>query len=81
MDGDVTDFLDVFGGYTIADALKFIMAILFLLYVGKKAKEYFEKRHDAEVKKDEKVHAALEAVEKFPEYRRQSIEIQKKLED
>ena len=66
---------------TVAYVVKFIMAVAFLVYVGKKVNDYLTKRHDAEKKKNEQLRKALEAVEKYPEYRKQSVEIQKKLEN
>lgn len=74
-------FIEVFGGFTVADALKFIMALCFLVYVGNEVRKYFIKKHDAEEQKNAQLHKALEAVEKYPEYRKQSVEIQQKLEN
>lgn len=74
-------FLEVFGKITVADALKFILALGFIVFVGKKVSEYLVKRHDAEVEKDKQLHEALEAVKKYPDYRKQSVDVQKKLEE
>lgn len=46
-----------------------------------KAKDYIVMRHDAAKLKDEQLKTALEAVSKYPEYRAQSIRVQKELED
>lgn len=73
-------FLEVFGSLTVADVLKFALAIGFLIYTGRKIRDYLMKRHDAEVEKDKQLHEALDAVKKYPEYRQQSLDIQKKLE-
>lgn len=78
MDLDV--FLEVFGNVTLSQVIKVALAIAFLVYTGKKFSEYLVKRHDAETEKDKQLHEALDAVKKYPEYRKQSIEIQQKLE-
>ena len=73
-------FLEVFGNFTVAEALKFILALGFIIFCGKKVSEYLVKRHDAEIEKDKQLHEALAAVKKYPDYRKQSIYVQKKLE-
>lgn len=78
---EVDTFLEVFGNFTIADVVKLALALGFLIYAGKKFNAYLIKRHDAEEKKNAQLHKALDAVEKYPEYRRQSVEIQQKLEN
>ena len=85
VEGDVENveidaFLDVFGNLTVADVVQIILAIAFLVYVGKKINTYLIKRHDAEEQKNAQLHKALDAVEKYPEYRQQSVKIQQKLE-
>ena len=73
-------FLDVFGSLTVADVIKFVLALGFLVYTGMKIRDYLVKRYEAEKEKDKQLHEALDAVKKYPEYRQQSIDIQKKLE-
>lgn len=72
-------FLKVCGDMTVAQVFYIIMAIVFLWLVYKKVSDYLIKRHDAEQEKDRQLKEALEAVGKYPEYRRQSVEIQKQL--
>ncbi len=76
----VEEFLAVFGGFTVADVVKFVLALGFLIYTGKKIRDYLVKRYEAEKEKDKQLHEALDAVKKYPEYRQQSLNIQKKLE-
>lgn len=73
------EFLEVFGNITLAQVVYVIMAIVFLFLVYKKVSDYLIKRHDTEQEKDKHLKEALEAVGKYPEYRRQSVEIQKQL--
>lgn len=73
------EFLEVFGHITLAQVVYVIMAIVFLVLVYKKVSDYLIKRHDAEQEKDKHLKEALEAVGKYPEYRKQSVEIQKQL--
>lgn len=73
-------FLNVFGKLTVANVVQIILAVAFLIYVGKKIRDYLIKRYEAEQRKDEQLHEALESVRKYPEYRKQSIAVQQKLE-
>ena len=73
------EFLDLFGDITILQAVEFILSGLFLLLVYKKVKDYLIKKHDREKLHDEQLQEALVAVRKYPEYRKQSLEIQEKL--
>ena len=77
---DSEAFLEVFGGLTVANVVQIILAAAFLVYIGKKFRDYLIKRYDAEQEKDTQLHEALESVRKYPEYRKQSIDIQQKLE-
>lgn len=74
-------FLELFGSITLADVVRVCLAIAFLVYVGKKIKDYLVARHEAEKKKDDQLKKVLEAVEKYPEWRKQSIDIQRELKD
>lgn len=77
----LSQFLNVFGNITVLHVVEFIFAITFIFVIGKKFTNYLIKIHEANEEKDKKLNKALDAVEKYPEYRRQSIEIQQKLED
>lgn len=73
------EFLEVFGNITVSQVVYVTMAIVFLFLVYRKVSDYLYKRHDAEQAKDNQIKEALEAVGKYPEYRKQSVEIQKQL--
>lgn len=73
------EFLEVFGGITVSQIVYVIMAIVFLVLVYRKVSDYLYKRHDAEQEKDKQLKETLEAVSHYPEYRKQSMEIQQQL--
>lgn len=75
------EFLTVFGDVTIADAVMVILAIVFLVLMYKKVSKYFEDKAEAKKKKAAELEEALTAVRKYPEYRKQSLEIQAQLTD
>ena len=78
---DTGAFLEVFGGLTVANVVQIILAAAFLIYVGRKVRDYLIKRYEAEQERDKQIREALESVRNYPEYRKQSIAIQQKLED
>lgn len=74
-------FIDTFGNITVLDVAIFIAAIVFLVLIYRKVRDYLIKKHDADKLRDEQLQEALTAVRKYPEYRKQSIQIQHELED
>lgn len=52
-----------------------------MVYVYKQIKNHFIQTHEEQQKRDGQLQEALEAVRKYPEYRQQSVNIQKKLEN
>jgi len=74
-------FIDAFGNITVLDVAIFIAAIVFLILCYRKVKDYLIAKHDADKLRDEQLKEALTAVRKYPEYRKQSIQIQHELED
>ena len=77
----IDEFLKLFGNITVADVVVVILACVFLFSVYKKIKDYLISKHESEALKNEQLKEALESVRKYPEYRQQSIAIQKLLED
>lgn len=51
-----------------------------MVYVYKKVQQYFVQTHEEQKKRDEQLQEALNATRKYPEYRQQSLDIQKRLE-
>lgn len=81
------EFLMLFGEITVSDIVVVVMALVFMLFIYKKIKNYFDdkitaqnERAAAEKKRDADIKEALDAVRKYPEYRQQSIKIQELLE-
>lgn len=75
------EFLAMFGDLTISKISMFILACVFLYSIYNVIKNYFISKHEAQKQKDEELKEALEAARKYPEYRKQSIKIQKALEE
>ena len=80
------EFIKLFGDITVLQIAETIMACVFMFFIYKQVRKYFRKKTEEEIrraetekKRDEKIEEALEAVRKYPEYRRQSVEIQKDL--
>ena len=81
------EFLELFGGVTIAQVVTVVLAFVFMFFIYKQVKKYFDEkikaqneRAQAEKKRDADIQEALVAVRKYPEYRQQSIKIQELLE-
>lgn len=74
-------FEKVFGNITILSTLQFVLAVVFIVLVYKKISDYLLKSHDEKKGRDKELKEALEAVKKYPEYRKQSLDIQKDLND
>ena len=81
------EFLKLFGEVTVSDVAVVIMALVFMSFIYKRVKKYFDdkitaqnERLAAEKRRDEDIKEALCAVRKYPEYRQQSIKIQELLE-
>lgn len=75
----MNEFLELFGGFSVTQLIWFLLATAFVVSGYKKFRDYLIKKHESEQKKDEKINQALAATEKYPEYRQQSLEIQKAL--
>ena len=73
------EFLSVFGDLTVQDVLLALIAVAFLFSGYKKIKDLIVKTYEEKKKRNEDLQEALKATRKYPEYRAQSLEIQKKL--
>lgn len=76
----MNEFIEVFGGLTVANLVKIVLIAVFLRFVYIKVKQYFENKIETEKEKDEKLEKCLNAISKYPEYREQSIGMQKILQ-
>lgn len=82
------EFLILFGDITVSQLVVFILAGVFMYFIYKQVKKYFDakikaqnERIQVEKKRDADIKEALDAVRKYPEYRKQSIQIQQLLEN
>ena len=77
--GNLNAFLKVFGDITVLHVVEVLCAVSFLYFVYKKVSTFLIEQHEAQKLKDEQLKEALDGVHKYPEYRRQSLEIQQEL--
>lgn len=75
------EFLEVFGSFSLGEVALVVVAIVFLYGVYKRVSEYFHKKWEAEAIRDAEIKRVIETTEKYPEYRAQSIKIQRELQD
>ena len=79
MDG-LEEFERVFGSVTVMDVVVLLIALAFLYTIYKRVSKVLVERYEARKEKDKQLKTALDAVSKYPEYRAQSIKIQKELQ-
>lgn len=72
-------FVNVFGDITVLHAIELIAALLFIYIIYKKISSFIISQHEIQQLKDAQLQEALDGVHKYPEYRQQSLEIQKEL--
>ena len=73
-------FLSVFGDITVAHLVELCLAAVCVYVLYKKIKKVLIEQHEAQKLKDEQLKEALDGVHKYPEYRKQSLEIQQALQ-
>ena len=74
------EFKEVFGSVTVLSVVELLLAILFCYLIYRKLSKYLIGRYEASKKKDEQLKTALDQVSKYPEYRAQSLRVQKELQ-
>lgn len=72
-------FKSLFGDVTLWQLFEFGLAAGFALTIYHKVKNYIVERHDAEQARDEQLAQALDSINKYPQYRAQSLQIQDEL--
>lgn len=82
------DFLNIFGDVTVTKIVSVCLAGVFCYKVYQQIQRFFNnkqemllKKHEAEKEKDEQLKNVLEEVNKYPQYREQSRQIQKEFRD
>ena len=73
-------FIELFGEITVLDVVLAIGALAFMYGIYKQVSDHIVKKHDAEQERDAKLEESYDCVHnKYPEYRQQSLQIQKDL--
>lgn len=72
-------FLALFGDITVLHLTEFVLAVAFLWFIYKKASNFLIQQHEEQKLKDAQLKEALDGVHKYPEYRKQSLDIQREI--
>lgn len=72
-------FITVFGDITVLKVVEYALAVICIYMLYKKISKIVIDQHEAQKLKDEQLKEALDGVHKYPEYRRQSLQIQQEL--
>ena len=73
------EFLQVFGNLTVASVAVIIAALVFVWKLYTIAKNHMIERYKKEEEKERKVQQIIEQASHYPEWRKQSLDIQKSL--
>lgn len=73
-------FVAMFGDITVLQVVEFFLAAACVYILYKKISKVLIEQHEAQKVKDEQLKEALDGVHKYPEYRQQSLKIQKELQ-
>ena len=76
----MNEFIELFGGLTVANVVTIVLAGFFLWKGYLQLKKYFENKAKIEQEKEDSLNTCLEAIKKYPEYRQQSKEMQNSLQ-
>lgn len=74
------EFVEIFGAITVSDIVTLVFAGVFLYALFIRVRKYLVNRYETEALRDKKVAEVLDAVSQYPEYRKQSLQIQQQLE-
>ena len=74
------EFMSLFGNVTVADVGVLALAGIFFYKGYKKWSDHLYQKRKVEEKRDKDLNEALTQVRKYPEYRKQSLQIQAELE-
>lgn len=70
------EFVEIFGAITVSDIVTLVFAGVFLYALFIRVRKYLVNRYETEALRDKKVAEVLDAVSQYPEYRKQSLQIQ-----
>ena len=76
----MNDFLTLFGQLNVSTIIMISSALFFMYSLYKKLSNGIIENHEKNKRRDEQIEQVLAAVEKYPIYRQQSVEIQQKLQ-
>lgn len=71
--------IEVFGKYSVGSLILLVAAFVFLCKIYWKMKKVIVEQHDLKKAQDEQITRIIEQEAKYPEWRKQSLDIQKKL--
>lgn len=71
--------IEVFGKYSVGSLILLVAAFVFLCKIYWKMKKVIVEQHDLKKAQDEQITRIIEQETKYPEWRKQSLDIQKKL--
>lgn len=74
-----SEFQQLFGNVTLWQIVELGLAAGFALTIYRKVKNFIIERHDVEQERDEKLAQALDSINRYPQYRAQSLKIQDEL--
>lgn len=74
-----SEFQQLFGDVTLWQVVELGLAVAFALALWRKVRKYILERHDAEQERDKQLAQALDSINKYPQYRAQSLKIQDEL--
>lgn len=75
------EFIDIFGDLTVAHVVVAIVAIVFIVKIYKIIEKYFSDKVKADMERTAEINQAIETTSHYPEYRQQSLDIQKQFRD
>ena len=73
------EFIEVFGNYSVGSLILLVAAFVFLCKIYLEMKKVIVEQHDLKKAQDEQITRIIEQEAKYPEWRQQSLNIQKKL--
>ena len=74
-----SEFQKLFGDVSLWQLVELGLAVAFALALWRKVRKYILERHDAEQERDKQLAQALDSINKYPQYRAQSLKIQQEL--
>lgn len=74
-----SEFQQLFGDVTLWQVVELGLAVAFALALWRKVRKYILERHDAEQERDKQLAQALDSINRYPQYRAQSLKIQDEL--